>query len=334
MPKRTRQKQRLLYVLKFLLEQTDENHKLTVANIIEKLAAYGIDADRKTVTDDLDTLELCCGELFDYDIQRVKGADGGTRVLSRPFEVPELILLANAVQSSRFVTEKKSNALIDKLASLTSVHQGKQLKRQVKVKGRIKNMVESVYNSTDSIHNAIAENKKISFLYYEYDKKGELVPKHGGKPYVASPLTLWWDDEFYYLVAYDSDAEMIKHYRVDKMKRLEIVDLPRDGTEDFDPAEYTNKLFGMFGGNEVAVRLRCNERLIGMVIDRFGKGNHFRNLGNGYFVITIKVMLSPVFYGWVLSFGGDIVIESPDIAIEELKKTARAAVSIYEEDEK
>ncbi len=334
MPKQPRQKQRLLYVLKLLLEQTDENHKLTVACIIEKLAAYGINADRKTVMDDLDTLELYCGELFGYDIQRIKGADGGNRVLSRPFEVPELILLANAVQSSRFITEKKSNALIDKLASLTSVHQGKQLKRQVKVKGRIKNMVESIYNSTDSIHNAIAENKKISFLYHEYDKSGVLVPKRGGKPYVASPLTLWWDDEFYYLVAYDSEEKKIKHYRVDKMKRLTIADEPREGAEGFDPAEYTNKLFGMFGGEEVTVRLRCKERLAGTVIDRFGKDIRFRNLDNGFLGFTAKVMLSPVFCGWVLSFGGDIVIESPDIAIEELKRTAKAAVSIYEEDKK
>ncbi len=324
MSKESGQKQRLLYVLKLLAERTDEEHGLSTAKILELLASYGIKAERKTLYDDID--QLCA---FGYDIQVDKGKNGGYRLLSRSFELSELILLTDAVQSSRFITQKKSAALIKKLASLTSEYQGKTLARQVQVNGRIKNMDETIFYSVDAIHNAIAKDRQISFKYFDHDRHKEKVLRHDGKAYVISPLSLCWDDEYYYLVAHDEESCSIRHYRVDKMLGIEITERKRTDVEGFDAASYTDKLFGMFGGDERYVTLRCKDSLAGVIIDRFGKDVPFRLGDDGYFELTAKLILSPVFYGWVLGFGGDITIISPAEAVEELKKTAAAALAAH-----
>lgn len=324
MPKESGHKKRILYVLKFLSERTDDEHGLSVQKLLELLKNAGINAERKTLYDDIEQLKE-----FGYDIQLTKGKEGGYRLVSREFELSELVLLTDAVQSSRFITEKKSAGLIKKLASLASVHQGKSLSRQVQVSGRIKNMNETIFYSVDTLHGAIDSDRRISFNYFDHNRHKEKVFRHGNKLYRASPLSLCWDNEYYYLVAHDEDFGGIRHYRVDKMANIEILEEKRTKVEGFSLAAYTDKLFGMFGGKECLVTLRCKDSLAGVIIDRFGKNVPFRLGDDGYFELTAKLVLSPVFYGWVMSFGGDILIKSPEEAVEELKRTAAAIIESY-----
>lgn len=328
MPKQTGQKLRLLYLLKLLGERTDENHGMTVSELLAALSALDITAERKTLYDDIEQLRL-----FGYDIQNERGKDGGYRLLSRDFELSELVLLTDAVQSSRFITEKKSGALIEKLASLTSVYLGKELSRQVQVSGRIKNMEETIFYNVDAIHGAINQNARISFTYYDYNRRKEKVLRHDGARYEVSPISLCWDDEYYYLVAYDEGADRIKHYRVDKMLSVKTLEGQARSAKcaELDMGSYADKLFGMFGGEEKAVTLRCKDDKAGVIIDRFGKDVPFRLCDDGYFELTAKVILSPVFYGWVLGFGKDIVIKAPTEAVEELRRLAKAALDNYGE---
>ncbi len=324
MPKESGHKKRILYVLKFLAERTDDNHGLSVQKLLELLGSVDINAERKTLYDDIEQLRD-----FGYDIRLEKGKEGGYRLASREFELSELVLLTDAVQSSRFITEKKSAGLIKKLASLTSVHEGKSLSRQVQVSGRIKNMNETIFYSVDTLHSAIDGNKRISFYYFDHNRLKEKVFRHDGKLYTASPLSLCWDNEYYYLVAYDEETESIRHYRVDKMWEIKLLYKERTEVEGFSPAAYTDKLFGMFGGKESFVTLKCKDHLAGVIIDRFGKNIPFRLGDDGYFELTAKLVLSPVFYGWVMSFGGDIIIKSPTEAIEQLNKTAAAVLDTH-----
>lgn len=328
MPKDTRHKLRLIYVLRLLLERTDAEHSITCGQIMEHLNALGIKAERKTIYDD-----IRCLEELGYDISQARGKDGGYCLLSRDFELSELVLLADAVQSSKFITEKKSAALIKKLASLTSTHEAKKLGRQVHVAGRIKNMDETIFYNVDAIHTAINENAQISFTYFDWNQNKEKVPRKNGERYVASPWALCWDDENYYLVAYDSTAGIIKHFRVDKMSRIKQMSTGREGQANaaaFDIGAYSGKLFGMFGGEECYVRLSCKNSRAGVIIDRFGKDVPFFKSGEDRFELTVKVALSTHFYTWLMNFGNDIIIKSPQKAIDGFKETAMAALAAYE----
>lgn len=328
MPKSYGQKIRLLYVMQALWKKTDSEHEITTAELIAYLKLCNITADRKTIYDDIERLRD-----FGFDIDTRAGKDGGHRLLSRSFELSELVLLADAVQSSRFITEKKSEALISKLSSLTSVYEGKSIGRQVHVSGRIKSMEETIFYNVDIIHNAISNDCQISFTYYDWNAEKQRVERHGGAPYTVSPHALCWDDENYYLIAYDENAATLKHYRVDKMAKISLTDRKRTGKEqvaDFDIGAYSGKLFGMFNGRECYVTLRCNNRRAGVVIDRFGTSVPFRKVDKEHFELTVRVMLSSHFYTWLMNFGGDIVITSPDFAIDELKAVARQTLSAYE----
>ena len=218
MPKGTNQKFKLYRLAQIMLEKTDEEHYITMSEIMEGLAEYNITADRKSIYTDLRDLSVLGIE--------VEGEPVGNRyhyhVVSRTFELPELKLLVDAIQSSKFITEKKSNALIKKLEKMVSEYDAQKLQRQVYVSGRIKTMNESIYYTVDAIHNAISENKKIKFQYYQWNVKKEMELRHNGAWYHISPWGLSWDDENYYLVGYDSDAKKIKHYRVDKMLHIRL----------------------------------------------------------------------------------------------------------------
>ncbi len=332
MPKNSGQKLRPLYVLRLLWEKTDENHSLSCADILTALKAEGIEAERKTVYDDIAQLEH-----FGFDIAQTRGKDGGYRLISRDFELSELVLLADAVQSSRFITEKKSDALIKKLASLASVYEAKQLARQVHVAGRIKNMDETIFYNVDAVHTAINEDRQIRFTYVDWNENKEVVARHGGAVYRVSPWAMCWDDENYYLVAYDSAAEKIKHYRVDKMHRITLCDELREGQDaagSFDIGAYSGRLFSMFGGEECFVTLVCENSRAGIVIDRFGKDIPFRKVDGEHFELTVKVALSSHFYTWLMNFGKGIVIKSPKKAIDGFKATAYAALAPYETEDK
>lgn len=329
MAKSSNQKLKLIYLMKIMLEKTDEDNGLTLAEITANLSACGISAERKSIYDDIEALRL-----FGIDI--VKNQNGRTtdyRVVSRDFEMPELKLLVDAVQSSKFITRKKSSELIKKIEGFASIHQAKQLHRQVFVANRIKTMNESIYLTVDHIHTAITLNKKITFNYFEWNHKKEKVLRHNGALYCVSPWALTWDDENYYLIAYDSESTKIKHYRVDKMLGINVSNDEREGREmfeDFDMAIYSKKTFGMFGGKEENVRLLCKNSMANIIIDRFGTDTVMLPVDGEHFELTVKAAVSPLFLTWLMNFGSDIKILSPENVIEEFKNLANNALSQYE----
>jgi len=315
MPKSMGQKLKLLYLRQILLMQTDEQHPLTVNELIEKLAKYDIKCERKTIYDDIDTLKL-----FGMDIVTEKSKSNKYYVGSRDFELPELKLLADAVQSSKFITERKSMGLIKKLENLASNHQAGKLQRQVFIQNRVKSMNESIYYSVDSLHEAISENKKISFKYFDYNIHKKRKFRKDGAPYVVSPIALTWNDENYYLIAHSEDIDELKHFRVDRMAEVEKLDESRiSAVKDFNLADYSKKVFGMFRGLETDVKLRVSNVLVGAVIDHFGKDVMMVADGEEHFTVTVSVALSPVFFGWLFQFGELCQVQAPQSLKDELK---------------
>lgn len=317
------QKQKLLYLRRIMLEKTDENHGLTSSEILAELAAYGIQAERKSLYDDLQVLEK-----FGMDICKTKSSTVKYYVGSRDFELPELKLLVDAIQSSKFITEKKSFSLIHKLEGLASVYEGKELQRQVVISNRAKTMNERIYYLVDNIQNAIATDRKISFRYYrwelDYSGMEKIVKREKVKVggYVASPWALCWDDENYYLIAYDSSSNSIKHYRVDKMDKIRLLDEPRDGGktfEEFDLAGYSKGVFSMFGGTKTNVRLSVDNDCVGVIADRFGKDIYVTKESDSTFSVSVDVMTSKQFYAWVFGLGGKVRIVAPKNVVDEFK---------------
>ena len=328
MPKGTNQKFKLYRLAQIMLENTDEEHYITMPEIMAALGKYEITADRKSIYTDLRDLET-------LDIE-VEGEPVGNRyhyhVINRPFELPELKLLVDAIQSSRFITEKKTNALIRKLEKLVSKYDAQKLQRQVYVSGRIKTMNESIYYTVDAIHNAISENRKIRFQYFQWNVKKEMELRHGGAWYHISPWGLAWDNENYYLVGYDSDAGRIKHYRVDKMLHIRISEEEREGREHFqklDMADYTKKSFGMFGGEEQTVKLLVDNNLVGVILDRFGKDVMLIPADEGHFTVNVDVHVSGLFLGWIFSLGEQVKILSPEGVAEQMKQEAERLMRQY-----
>ena len=328
MPKGTNQKFKLYRLAQIMLENTDEEHYITMPEIMAALGKYEITADRKSIYTDLRDLET-------LDIE-VEGEPVGNRyhyhVINRPFELPELKLLVDAIQSSRFITEKKTNALIRKLEKLVSKYDAQKLQRQVYVSGRIKTMNESIYYTVDAIHNAISENRKIRFQYFQWNVKKEMELRHGGAWYHISPWGLAWDNENYYLVGYDSDAGRIKHYRVDKMLHIRISEEEREGRDHFqklDMADYTKKSFGMFGGEEQTVKLLVDNSLVGVILDRFGKDVMLIPADEGHFTVNVDVHVSGQFLGWIFSLGERVKILSPDGVVEQMKQEAKRLMKQY-----
>ena len=319
MPRGTNQKFKLYRLAKIMLERTDDEHYITMPEIIDALGEYDITADRKSIYSDLRDLEVLGIE--------VEGEKVGNRyhyhVVSRTFELPELKLLVDAIQSSKFITESKTNALIKKLEQLVSKYEAMKLQRQVFVSGRIKTMNESIYYSVDAIHHAISENKKIRFQYFQWNVKKEMELRHNGAWYHISPWGLSWDDENYYLVGYDSDGGKIKHYRVDKMLHIQMTDEKREGKECFkklDMADYARKSFGMYGGKEQKVKLRVANDLAGVIIDRFGKNVMMIPEDEAHFTVNVDVHVSKQFLGWIISLGEGVKIISPDEVVDQMKK--------------
>ena len=315
MPKSTGQKLKLLYLRQILLSQTDENHKLTVNELITELAKYDIAAERKTVYDDIEALKQ-----YGLDIITEKSKMNAYYIANRDFELPELKLLADAVQSSKFITERKSLELIKKLGSLASDHDAGRLRRQVFIQNRVKSMNESIYYSVDALHEAISEGKKISFKYFDYTIQKKRAFRKNSEPYIVSPAALTWNDENYYLIAFSDDIDGFKHFRVDRMSGVQKLDKPRNpSVRGFSLTEYSKKVFGMFGGEEVNVKLRVHNQLAGAVIDHFGKDVMMAADGEEHFTVNVSVALSPVFFGWLFQFGELCKVLSPQGLKETLK---------------
>ncbi len=327
MARSANQKIKILYLMRILLERTDDDHGLTLEEISNALLECGVEAERKTLYDDLEVLRV-----FGLDIEKRKDKTVRYHVVSREFELPELKLLVDAVQSSKFITHKKSNELIKKIESFTSRYEAQQLQRQVFVSNRIKTMNESIYYTVDYIHDAINSNVKVSFQYFSWNVKKEKALRHNGDRFVISPWALTWDDENYYMIGYDHISDLVKHYRVDKMLNIQLTDEKRDGAElfkNFDMAVYSKETFGMYGGKEQTVTLRCNNRIAGVIIDRFGTNLPFSNVTDTHFEIRIKVHTSPLFYSWLMSFGADVTILGPQEVIDDYVTLASAGLDQY-----
>lgn len=328
MSRGNKQKMKLLYLAKIFMEETDDEHRLTTSQIINKLGAVGIDAGRKSLYDDYETLRL-----FGLDI--IKTQDGKQTyyyIGEREFELAELKLLVDAIQSSRFITEKKSGQLIRKIVKLTSTYKKTELQRQVYVSGRIRSMNESIYYSVDAIHNAINQNKKICFYYFGWgvDKKPQL--HRDGEEYRVSPWLMHWNDGCYYLVGYDDYAGEIRTYRVDKMIKISLLPDSREGEElfdDMDKAKYSQKRFFMFDGEEQNVTLRCKNWFSNVLIDRFGKDVVIMPEDKENFKAVINVVISDQFFGWLMSFGNNVEVVSPVWIRRSIAELAQDVRNMY-----
>lgn len=329
MPKSSNQKLKILRLYSILLEMTDELHPMSTNDLIYELQKYGINAERKSIYSDIE-------ELIYYGLDIIKS--GGKKNLSyyvgeRDFELAELKLLVDAVQSSKFISESKSNKLIKKLSKLCSRYDAKALNRYVYVANRPKTINENVLYNIDSLHNALSEHKQISFQYLEWNTNKRLIPRKNGNEYVISPKALIWDDENYYLVGYDNDVLLDKHFRVDKMKNITILDtgVVNVGPE-INPALYSGKRFGMYNGDTETVSLKCSVDKIGILIDRFGKDISIRNDNLSYCTVRIDVAVSKQFYGWLSGLGNDFTIVGPPGIRKEYKDYLLSILSNYEEE--
>ena len=327
------QKLKMLYLVKIFTEETDDNHALTVAQIIEKLNSCGVHADRKTLYQDFEELRT-----YGLDINvRQEGRSHRYYLGARDFELPELKLLVDAVQSAKFITDKKSSELIKKLESLVSHYDARQLHRQVMITGRVKSMNESIYYNVDKIHEAINGQKKIRFKYFQWNTKKEMELRRDGEWYYTSPWALMWDDENYYLITYDSYYDKIVHYRVDKMLEIEILEEKREGQEQFEAfniPKYSKSLFGMFSGEEVNVTLECCNFLTGVIIDRFGKEVSLIPVDEMHFRVRVLVALSDQFLGWVLALGDAIRIVAPETVVFQMKEHLQKVSLMYRDQTK
>ena len=313
------EKLKILYLMKVLLEETDKEHTLNASELADRMELrFRSGANRKTIYGDIEKLKA-----FGLDIDQVKGKNHGYYMKSRDFDLPELKLLVDAVQSSKFITKQKTEDLIRKLEKQTSRENARQLQRQVFIYNRIKTYNESIYKAVDVIHAAIHDNRQIRFKYCEWTVKKELSRKKGGKDYVVSPWALTWNDENYYLVGYDGEACGIRHYRVDKMQLAHMAEEERQGREvfeDFDLAAFSRKTFGMFGGEEKKVVLRCRNSLAGVIIDRFGQDVMMIPEKQETFRTMVSVAVSPQFYGWLAGIGKGIRILEPAEVKEDYRK--------------
>jgi len=315
-------KLKMLYLAKIFSEETDDAHGLTLPQIVERLDSYGIKADRKTLYQDFDELRQ-----FGYDlISEQIGHNTYYYLGARDFELPELKLLVDSVQAAKFITDKKSHELIRKLEALVSRHQAQQLHRQVFISGRVKAMNESIYYNIDKLHDAINQGYRIRFQYYQWNVKKEMELRHNGDRYHVSPWALLWDDEKYYLVAYDAIDDKIKHYRVDKMLNIEIIEEARQGLEHFkafDSARYTKSIFGMFGGAETAVILQGENHMVGILMDRFGKDIPLVPIDDNHFEAKVNVAVSSQFFGWIMALGKGITITGPEPVVRKMREEVR-----------
>lgn len=308
-------KLKILYIMKILMEKTDENHAMTVNEIIKELEKYGIKAERKSIYSDIDLLSD-----FGLDIICEKGKANKYFIGSRDFELPELKLLVDAVQSAKFITNKKSKELIKKIEKLTSIYEAKELHRQVVVANQVKTTNESIYYNVDKIYKAILQNKQIRFKYFDYNLDKQIEYKRGGEWYYASPYALTWSDENYYMIAYYERYNGLSNFRVDRMNTIEIIDEKRIMCEDnknFNLADYSKKIFRMFSGEIEKVKIQFDNSLINVVIDKFGKDVVIHKQSDDHFTITVDVIATDTFLGWLFMFGDKVKILKP----EKLRKT-------------
>ena len=328
MARQDNQKLKITYLMKIFSEKTDNEHGITMPEIINALDGYGIHAERKGVYSDIDYLNE-----YGFEIEARKVGRGTEyHLVSRTFQLPELKLLVDSVQSAKFITERKSRELIKKLETLCSEHDALQLNRQVYVQGRVKTMNEGILYNVDTIHSAINNNNKITFQYWNWNVDKKMEMRKDGALYKVSPWGLSWDDENYYLVAFDDAEKKIKHYRVDKMLHISELDEKREGRtsyRDIDMADYSRKTFGMFGGEVRTVTIECENSFAGVMIDRFGKDIFILKTDKNHFSFNVQVAISGQFLGWIIGLGDKVRITSPDDVITMMREEGKRIAKTY-----
>ena len=329
MPRGSNQKFKFTYLMKIMAEKTDDEHSLTMPQILEELEKYEVSAERKSIYEDFKDMSKLGIDV----IKEQRGRETFYHIAGREFELAEVKLLIDAVQSAKFITQKKSKSLISKVKNFVSEHQAKQLQRQIVINDRVKTMNESVYYNVDDIHTAINQNRKIKFKYYKWDIDKKLVERHGGSYFVVSPWALLWDDENYYMIAFDDWDNKIKHYRVDKMMYIEVGNDERAGKEEFknfDMAKYSKATFGMYHGEKTKVCIKFANHMCGVFIDRFGKDTLFRKIDENHSELIADINVSPQFFGWIFSLGDDVEIVSPKEVVNELREYTKKFIMKYE----
>ena len=310
---------KILLILKYLWENTDEENTVTIADIIKYLSEYDFSSDRKTVVKYIDTLIT-----FGIDIVKVRKTQNQYFIGTRHFEAPEVKLLIDAVQSSRFITKRKSKELITKLSTFVAPNQASVLKRQLYFDSRVKTNNEAIYITSDNIQTAIVEKKKISFQYFDYDVDGSQKLRHDGEKYLVSPFDLIWSNDTYYLAGFHEKKEIVAKFRVDRIKNLIVTGLKAvPKPKDYSVAEFFLQQFSMLHGDKCNVTLLCQNDLINSIIDRFGVDVKTAIVDDTHFTVTVPVNLSNIFYGWVFSSAGKMKIIAPQKAIEEFKNILR-----------
>lgn len=309
------QKLKLFYLVDILKEETDENHALSMAEIIDKLDAKGVSAERKSLYTDI-------ALLGDYGIYIEKTPDHRYYIAERQYELAELKTLVDIIQSSQFLTAKKSRELTKKLYRETSRFGAAELDRQVHT-AFAKAPNEKIFYAVDAIHKGVRDDKKIEFSYFRYNEDKKLIERRAGQRYTVSPIALVFDNENYYLVSFNEEEGDIRHYRVDRMQKVVVLDEARSGVDvygEFDISKYENKTFGMFGGNETLVTLNCKNGAAGAIIDRFGDEPTFIKHSDGTFDVTVRVFISEQFFGWVTGLGRLVKIKAPANVAESYRE--------------
>lgn len=326
MPKSYNQKLKIFYILDYLQKNSHQDHPVRAAELLTMLEQqHNIVCERKTIYSDIAALQD-----YGVDIVSIPGKNGGYYIASRNFELPELKLLIDAVQSSRFLTEKKSRELIEKLCSQCSVYDARLMRRDVLVSGRVKSMNETIYYNVDAIQDAIAENRKITFRYFDYGLDGKR--HYRNRNYQASPYGLCQDHENCYLLAH-SERHGVTSYRVDRMSDIRLLDDPRTPCPELTGkalTEHANRLFQMYAGEQTAVKLRFHRSLINAVIDRFGREVMLIPDGEEHFVFTAEVAVSPMFLSWVIGFGQKAKILYPESVAQACQDLCREALAQYD----
>lgn len=323
MTKMPNQKMKALYVMDYLMRNTDEEHPAPMRDIIAYLESMGISAERKSIYSDIEGLQL-----FGVDIL---SSTKGYYVVSRDFELPELKMLVDCVSASKFITEKKSERLIKKIEGLASRHEAGKLQRQVYIADRIKAGNEDIYRSVDTLSEAINEKKKVSFRYFEYDVDKKRKFRNGGNEYIVSPYSLTVSDENYYLISHYPKHEDLTHFRVDRMSDIKITDESCEKVENvmgegFSIGEYSRKLFSMYSGESSRVEILCENKVMNSVIDRFGKDVFVLKVDDEHFKAIVSVDLSPTFFAWIFTFGGKMKIAAPLEAKEKFNEVIKKFV--------
>ena len=313
---------RIIELLRFLYQQTDEAHAVTVSEMIEHLKSKGIPSVRQTVYTDLEALDTA-----GIDIVQIKSTQNRYFIGSRIFEYPELKMLVDAVASSKVISAKKSQALIQKLGQLSSIQQAEQLQRLASLSSRVKPHNEKVYYIIDSIQTAILDQHQISFQYYEYTPEKKKILKHDGYRYILDPYALEWKNDHYYLIGYSHKHKGIAHFRVDRLTSVEPLDSKFQPMPDFDVAAYTNKMVDMFAAeHSEQVKLLCSNELMRVIIDHYGEDIEISPYDDTHFTVIIEVNPSGTFYGWVFKFMGKIRILSPQSCVDKMQDIARTFI--------